>query len=287
MQVRRASRQIALHATGHHAIDHQPVTEALVGDAQHFFAQMAALRMHHGKGCVVADGADVAEVVRESFELRHERTQPNRALRYFDRMRGFDRPGKGNRVGHGAVAGNAPGQHRRPMHRHSRHQALRPLVHVTESRLEAHDGFAVRREPEVTGLDDARVYRTHRDLMQALTDCGEEDVRLGDARLVTLGAERARTFPRPVIEPRTLVGEPFRFHSPQVANGPLQANGGRMQLADRWKASSVALETHHAEVVMILAGQRHMHVFAIRPRVQASSACRPQADSSCAARFRA
>ena len=89
-------------------------------------------------------------------------------------VRGLDRPGEGQRVGHGAVAGDAPGEHRRALDRRARHQALDPLVDVPEPRLEAHDRLAVRGEPEVAGLDDARVNGTHRDLVQALAFAGRK-----------------------------------------------------------------------------------------------------------------
>ena len=67
--------EIARDAARHDAVHHQPVAEAGVGRAQHALAQDAALRVHDGKRRVVADGADVAEMIGEPFQLRHQRAQ--------------------------------------------------------------------------------------------------------------------------------------------------------------------------------------------------------------------
>ena len=58
-------------AAGHDAIHHQPVAEARRRRAQHLLAQHAAVRVHEREGGVVADRADVAEVVGEPLELGH------------------------------------------------------------------------------------------------------------------------------------------------------------------------------------------------------------------------
>ena len=61
------------------SVHHQPVAETGVGGAQNAFAQDAAMRMHERERGVVADGADIAEVIGQSLELRHQRPQILRA----------------------------------------------------------------------------------------------------------------------------------------------------------------------------------------------------------------
>ncbi|MCY1230220.1 hypothetical protein D9M72_426260 [compost metagenome] len=67
------------------------MTEGDVGGAQHTLAQHATMRMHEGEGGVVADRADVAEMVGEPFELGHERAQPDGARRDVELSRSLDR----------------------------------------------------------------------------------------------------------------------------------------------------------------------------------------------------
>src|SRR6266536_96165 len=225
---------------------------------------MAALRVHQREGGIVADGADVAEVIGQSLEFRHQRAQPHRAFRNLDPVRRFDRTGVGERVGNGAVAGNAAGEDRHPINGHSRHQPLDSLVRVTESRLETHDRFAVRGEPEMARLDDPRMDRTYRDLMQARPDCREEGITAGD--FFRLGW-RARAFamPRSVIEPRARVGKSLRLQSPEVANRPFQAQRGWMRFSDRRIALSRAFDADHAEISGAIVRQRYVHVVVIGP----------------------
>ena len=106
-------------------------------------------------------------------------------------VRRLDRAREGECVGHRAVAGDAPGEHRGALDRRARHQPFDALVHVAESRLEPHDRLAVRREAEVSGLDDAGVHGTDRDLVQAFAFGGQERIGAGGAtrfvRLVASG----------------------------------------------------------------------------------------------------
>ena len=57
------------------AIHHQPMAEAGVRGAQHALAQDAAMRVHQRERGVVADRADIAEMIGEPLELGHQRAQ--------------------------------------------------------------------------------------------------------------------------------------------------------------------------------------------------------------------
>ena len=73
--------EIGRNAAGHDAVHHQAMAEAGVADAQDMLAQDAAVGVHERERGVVADGADVAEMVGKALELRHQRAQEDRARR--------------------------------------------------------------------------------------------------------------------------------------------------------------------------------------------------------------
>ena len=112
-----------------------------------------------------------------------------RARRHLDAERCFDRPRKGKRVGHSAVAGGAAGELAPRDRRGARHQPFDALVHVAEPFLQPHDRFAIGGEAEMAGLDDAGMHRADRDLVQALALDGQEGV--GRARDAAAIARRA------------------------------------------------------------------------------------------------
>ena len=74
-------------AARHYAVHHQAVAEAGVGDAQDVLAQDAAVGVNEREGSVVADCADVAEVVGEALELGHQRAQEDCSRRRLETKR--------------------------------------------------------------------------------------------------------------------------------------------------------------------------------------------------------
>ena len=91
------------------------MAEALVRHSKHMFAQKAELGMQHGERSIVAYGTEIAKVIRQSFQFGHERPQPHGALWNVGSKRCLGCPRKGQSVGHGAVAGNPPGEHGGPL----------------------------------------------------------------------------------------------------------------------------------------------------------------------------
>ena len=65
--------QISRDAAGNRTIHHQPVPETALRRPQHELAQNAAMRVHERERGVVANRADVAEVIGETLELGHQR----------------------------------------------------------------------------------------------------------------------------------------------------------------------------------------------------------------------
>ena len=74
--------EVVHHPAGRDHVAHQSMTECAVGGAQHALTQDAAVRVHQRERGIVADGADVAEMVGEPLEFRQERTQPDGAIRH-------------------------------------------------------------------------------------------------------------------------------------------------------------------------------------------------------------
>ena len=108
------------------------------------FAENAGVRVHQAKGGVVADRADVADVIGEALKLGHQSPQVNGAARNLDFERGFNGVGESEGVGDGAVAGNPARETRGAIDRRVDHQLLYALVGVTEPFLKADDDFPIR-----------------------------------------------------------------------------------------------------------------------------------------------
>src|SRR5579885_1739826 len=176
---RRGARvvEIARDAARHDAVAHHPVAESGVGCAQHAFAQHAGMGVHQAEGGVVADRADVAEVVGEALELGHQGAQPDRPRRRFAVERGLGGAGESEGIGDGAVARGASGEPRAAFERGALHQAFDALVDVAEPLLEPHHGLAGGMETEIARLDDAGVDRADDDAMQPFAFGGTKFVR--------------------------------------------------------------------------------------------------------------
>ena len=66
--------------------------------------------VHQRERRVVADRADVAEMIGEPLELGHQRAQPDRARRHLDAERRLDRAREGEGIGDRAVAAMRAGE---------------------------------------------------------------------------------------------------------------------------------------------------------------------------------
>ena len=220
--VRAVGRQVDRKPAGHHRVHHQPMAEAGGGGAQHALAQHRAMRQHQGEGGIVADGADIAEVVGEPFQFREQRAQPHRARRGFGAERGLGRARESERVGHRAVAADAAGDAGGGGQGGAGEQGFDALVGVAEALFQPHHRLAVAGEAEMSGLDNAGVHGPHRDLMQVGTFDREERV---SGRVSAMQ------------EPGPSVGQADRVEPVQIARGPFEAQRGDMHAADRGVAS--------------------------------------------------
>ena len=146
---------------------------------------------------VVADRADVAEMIGDALELGHDAAQDLGARRRIDLQRLLDRAGEGEAVGHGGIAGDARDHARRALDVGVGEQPVDALVHVAEPLLQPRHRLAVDAEAEMAGLDDAGVHRADRNLVQALALDRQEIVRPPDRAAPPAAARRAaRACPR-------------------------------------------------------------------------------------------
>ena len=82
--------EIVGDAARYDTIHHQPMSESGIRGAQHLLAQDAAMGVHERKRGVIADSADVAEMICQPFKLSHQRAQIVRAGGSFDVQRRLD-----------------------------------------------------------------------------------------------------------------------------------------------------------------------------------------------------
>ena len=165
--------------------------------------------MHQCKGRVVADRADVAKMIGEPFEFSHQGAQICGARRNSDVEGRLDRLREGETIGDGAVAGNTRRDLRSALDRGASHQLVDALVHEAEPLLEAHDGFAIRGEAEMTRLDNAGVDGPDRYQVERLALGGQKRVWVADGIDLMARAAGLPNPPATMIEPTAMVGRAF------------------------------------------------------------------------------
>src|SRR5207247_2472202 len=163
----RGERQIPRDAAGDDSVHQVAVAEESRVSPQQVFLEPPELGKTERKRDVVAEVAEVAEVVGDALELEQDAAQRKRPGRRLSPGGAFDRhrvrPGVGDR----GVAGHAAGELRPLFQRHLLEAFLDAFVLVAEPLLKPQDLFADDREAEVPWLDRARVDRTDRDLVHA------------------------------------------------------------------------------------------------------------------------
>ena len=230
MELRRV--KIDRDATGHDAV-------ASSGDGRSSrprrAARVRAARRNapciSAKRGVVADRADIAEVIGEPLHLRHQRAQPDGArrrpghparLRRRGRKRRRRRPCCRPRRGRPACAARSSV---RPAH-----QRLRcPCGHSPAAPPGARR-FRRWREAEMAGLDDAGMDGADRDLMQAVALGGQEGIGRA-ARRRPCGAQRWRR-PHGRGPARAACRARRGVRPNRSRDGAFQTDRGRMDVPD-------------------------------------------------------
>ena len=220
-------------AAGHDAVHHEAVAEDLGVQPQPVLLEAHELGEAEGQGGIVAERAEVAEVVGDALALQHQRPQQEGARRRRDAAGRLDGRGIGPGVGTGRIAGNAADEPRARRHVVADEQLLDALVLVAEALLEAQHPLADHREAEMARLDDAGMDGADRDLVGALAADLDEVVvarRIGksDAHAPHGVVAQRKPVRRPgaMAQPGPLVAA-LGGNADQVARRALHAVGGR------------------------------------------------------------
>ena len=210
---------------------------------------------------VVAQGAQVAQVVGDALALQHQRTQPGRARRDFAAPGRLERHAIGPGVGHRRVARHAAGEPVGLQRRQLGEAALDALVHVAQVLFEPQHLLADDREAEVARLDDAGVHRADGDLVHAVAFDAHEGVvggqRAGGGRrrLGVVLQRRRSGRPHAVVQPGALVAAALGLQTGQVGHRALHPRrtreGGRQvrkplrRIVERAVRARPALRARH------------------------------------------
>jgi hypothetical protein len=260
-------RNVLRDAAGHDPVHHQPVAERPVRRRQYPLAENSAMGMDQRKGRVIADRADIAEMIGDAFELRHDAAQCRGARRRLDAQRRLHGKRKRKAERDGRVPRRPRGDAGRPVHTRTGQQCIDALVHVAEPLLQARHGLAIRRETEMARLDDAGMDRTDRDLVKAVAMHGQE----GIVRRIAPGRrgprpERCAQLPLAMIEPAAAVRSIRRDVTIKIANGAFEPDGGRMVPTDGGKACPRDAERKHARIGGRRRPHRHVDRAGIAPQ---------------------
>src|SRR5215207_1846975 len=246
------------------AIAHEPVAEAAIGGAQHALAQHAAMGVHERESGVIADRANVAEMIRQPLELRHEGAQPHGAGRRLCPAGGFGGADKSIGISNRGVARGASCEESAVRQVGARNQAFYSLVDIAETLFDPNHGLAIRSKAEMPRLDDAGMDRPDRNLMEAGPLGGQERVGhavdgCGDGR-----AERMRHPPSAVIEPAARVRRAPRLVAEQIPNRAFKPDRRRVPGSDRREAAVLACQSEDSGRAL-LVDNSHVDVANLAP----------------------
>ena len=192
--------------------------------------------MDQRKGRIVADRADVAEMIGKAFELRHHAAQDGRPRRRRDAERCLDRQRKRKAERDGRIARCARDDVAGLRHLGAAEQTVDTLVHVAEPLLDPRHGLAVRGEAEMAGLDDPGMDRPDRDLVEAVAVHRQEVViRRIAARRRRAGTKRRAQLPLAMIEPWAPVRRIRGNMAIEIADRAFEPDRRRMMRPDRRK----------------------------------------------------
>src|SRR5207253_863532 len=195
----RDARQVLRDTARYDRVHQVAVAEELRVGPQQVFFQPPELEKAERKRDVVAEIAQVAEVIGNTLELEQDAAQRKRPGRRLGPGGAFDchcvRPSVGDR----GVAGDSARELRALFERHLLEALLDAFVRVAEPLLQPQDLFADDREAEVPRLDRAGVDRTDRDLVHAFALDQDERIALralsvaGRARGLVAAPQRDQT----------------------------------------------------------------------------------------------
>ena len=223
---------------------------------------------HQSKAGVVADGADIAEVVGEALELRHQSAQPNGARRNFDSERRFHSAGKGEAIGDRAVAGGPRRERAAAVDRGAQHEGFDALMGVAQTLFEPDHRLAIRGKTEMARLDDPGMHRPNRDLMQAFALGRKEPVRFPIALRLGLLCQRVAQLPAAMIEPGPPVGQPHGVKADRDRGARAQAGSRAGAAVPQTENARQGTQWSPRRYVLALVEDRHVDRRHLSPKAE-------------------
>ena len=132
-------------------------------------------------------------------------------------------------------------------------------MHIAKALFEPRHGFATCGKTEMAGFDDPGVDGADRNLMQALAFHRQKCVSRPCGRCRAPGAEGIPHIPGAQIEPGPRIRGAHRFEPVQTVNRALEADGGRMDGADRRKAAARTVDGCDGNLTAVIAHRGHLH----------------------------
>jgi len=217
-------------------IHHEPVSEQRPVRPEHLLPESRHLVPEKRERGVVGDRAQVTTVVRDALALEQQRANPVRPLRYGATGHRFIRHAVAEGMGDRGVSGDPAGQPVPLLPRQGLETFLDSLVDVPEAFLEVHDILADGLEAKVARLDDPRVHRPDRYLVDPLTAYFPEGKRTRSRIGSCVPCEilsQGETIHRPIFMEKvgarigmTLRGQPEERHDFSLIGGGLMDRGG-------------------------------------------------------------
>ena len=162
--------------------------------------------VHQRKGRIVADGADVAEMIGEPLEFCQQRAQEHGSIRHGEIQSDFSRARKRVSVSHGTVTRNAAGELNAAREAGAAHQPVDALVDVSKPLFQPDHGLAAGGKAEMSGLDDTGMHRADRNLVQAVAFRGQEAIGRRPRQRVDAIPQWETHAPAVVVEPGACIG---------------------------------------------------------------------------------
>ena len=237
-----------VRAAGDDATSQEPVAGDLRVEAQESLADAERVRVGDAEADVVAECADVGDVVVETFELEENRTQHLGGGRGGCCAGFFD----GEAVGEGVADGGVAGDPLRQLDTFQRvpafEESFDSFVDEPESSFDVEDGLANHGEPEVSGLDDTGVDRPDGNLIDAGSFNPEERIGLvfvGEWRWIPGVVAHGMPALGPVLVQDEARGSWMTdgFDAEEVVHLAFEAAGGKGEIGQAWNRGRVCSQS--------------------------------------------
>jgi hypothetical protein len=243
----------------------QSVAGQLAGQAQQPLAECQGAGMGDAVAHVVAESAEVGDVVGDTFDFQEQGSQAGRVLGYLDPQGVFDGLAVSQVVADRAVAGYTFGEGDSVADGSPFEELFDAAVDEPQAGFHLEDGLAHDGETEVAGFDEPGVDGADGDFVHAWSFDGDEGERSG---VTAHGGRRAGVVShwvpprRPVLveDQRTREGMAEGCDPEQVVHFSFEAAGGERQAGKGGHGRSAAFEADlQLDAPVWCPGEEHVH----------------------------